>query len=103
MDTAGEGLENAENLLVYLTMKSKVTYIAYSASDALEMASQTNDHSDLIEYTYIPAFNTTTWNASDELLAASESGFLGTQDVIFCDMLSSKVFGAVDETLQSAE
>jgi len=57
MDTSGEGLENAENLLIYLTMKTKVTYIGWSESEPLKKASETNDYSDLIEYTYIPGYD----------------------------------------------
>lgn len=64
--------------------KINITYVAYSPSDALELASQTNQYSKSIEYTYIPAYNSTTYGASDELLAAGMSGFLKTQDVVFC-------------------
>ncbi|HJH30852.1 MAG TPA: hypothetical protein C5S50_01355 [Methanosarcinaceae archaeon] len=69
--------------------KINMIYIAYSPSAALELASQINPYSGDIEYTYIPAYNTTTWGASDELLSAAQSGMLGEQDVIFCDMFSS--------------
>ncbi|MDD4524092.1 MAG: hypothetical protein PHW84_14895, partial [Methanosarcina sp.] len=37
--------------------KINITYIAYSPSDALELASKTNQYSKSIEYTYIPAYN----------------------------------------------
>jgi cobaltochelatase CobN len=101
MDTSGEGLENAENLLVYLTMKSKITYIAYSESDALEMASETNDYSDLIEYTFIGYYDS---GLSSELMAAAESGFLGTQDVILCKDLYNAVTdnSTVNDSLKAA-
>ncbi|WP_370574528.1 cobaltochelatase subunit CobN [Methanomethylovorans sp.] len=82
-----------------------VTCIAYTPSDALQSASQTNVYSEFIQYTYIPAYNAS-YYASDELLSAVESGFLATQDVIFCDMVGSKVYnsdnGAVNSTLQAA-
>ena len=80
-------LENAENLLIYLTMNTKVTYISYAPSDILGDASQTNVYSDFIEYTAIPLYNLSTYGPSDELLAAVESGFLETQNVILCQGL----------------
>ena len=46
-------LENAEALLVYLTMAQKITYISYKPNSLLEEASQTNAYSDLIDYTFI--------------------------------------------------
>ncbi len=85
--------------------KINITYIAYTPSDALQSASQTNVYSAYIDFTYIPAYNAS-YSASDELLSAVGSGFLGTQDVIFCDMVGSKVYnsnnGAVNATLQAA-
>jgi len=59
--------------------KINITYVAWQPGDALELASQTNPYSGFIEYTYIPAFNDT-YYASDELLAAVDSGFLETQE-----------------------
>ncbi len=85
--------------------KINITYIAYTSSDALQYASLTNVYSAYIDFTYIPAYNAS-YSASDELLSAVGSGFLGTQDVIFCDMVGSKVYnsnnGAVNATLQAA-
>ncbi|MDG6243563.1 MAG: cobaltochelatase subunit CobN [Methanolobus sp.] len=81
--------------------KIKITYVAYTASDALEMASQTCVYSDLIEFTYIPGYNTTSWGASDELLDADQSRLLGEQDILFCDMLSSGVYTEVNESFKS--
>ncbi|MCM1988094.1 hypothetical protein KDK67_14150, partial [Methanococcoides seepicolus] len=53
---------------------TKITYIAYSdaysENEALEIASQTNDYSDLIEYTFI-AYANSTYGASEQLLAAA--------------------------------
>ncbi|TQD29550.1 cobaltochelatase subunit CobN [Methanolobus vulcani] len=83
MSTEVKGLENAEDLLVSLTMDSKITYIAYSESEALELASETNSHSDLIEYNYIGFYNATSKTLSDEIIDAAETGYLSTQDVIF--------------------
>ncbi|APH39365.1 protoporphyrin IX magnesium chelatase [Methanohalophilus halophilus] len=101
MGTEGEGLENAENLLTYLTMKSKVTYISYSANDALQTASETNDHSDLIEYTFIDYSDS---GISQEMINASESGFLETQDVIVCQGIYDAFTDntTVNATLKSA-
>lgn len=82
--------------------KINITYIAYSPSDALELASKTNQYSKSIEYTYIPAYNSTTYGASDELLAAGKSGFLKTQDVIFCQMLGKSVYESMDESFKAA-
>ncbi|WP_135610979.1 cobaltochelatase subunit CobN [Methanococcoides sp. AM1] len=101
MDTSGEGLENAENLLTYLTLKSKITYISYGPNEALDMASQTNDYSDLIEYTFIDFSDS---GLSADMVAAAESGFLETQDVILCQGLYGIVFenSTVNESLQAA-
>lgn len=82
--------------------KINVTYIAFSPSDALELASQKNLYNEFIEYTYIPAYNFTTHRASDELLAAGKSGFLETQDVIFCQMLDKSVYASMDENFKAA-
>ena len=46
MGTTEEGIENAENLLIYLAMKTKVSYIGYSENEALELASQSNAYND---------------------------------------------------------
>ncbi|MDP2217701.1 MAG: cobaltochelatase subunit CobN [Methanolobus sp.] len=96
-------------LLVSLTgvaaadeQKIKILYVAYSPNNALEMASQTCVYSDLIEYAYIPGYNTTTWGASDELLAAAQSGLLLDQDIIFCDMLSSNVYTETNDSFHQA-
>lgn len=82
--------------------KINITYIAFSPSDALELASQKNPCSEFIEYTYIPAYNSTTYEASDELLAAGKSGFLKTQDVIFCQMLGKSVYVSMNESFKAA-
>ena len=95
LGTEGEGLESAENLLLYLTMKNKVTYISYTPNEALEMASETNDYSNLIEYTFINYYNATSNGISDEILEAAETGFLETQDVIVCDHIGSTILGSV--------
>jgi cobaltochelatase CobN len=101
MGTEGEGLENAENLLVYLTMNTKITYIGYSESDAIKLASQTNDYSDLIEYTFIGYSDS---GISSTLIAAAETGFLEKQDVIFCQKFYSPVTGnaTVNNSLKAA-
>ncbi len=105
IDTTEEGIENAENLLMYLAMRTRITYIAYSdaysENEAMQIASQSNDHSDLIEYTFIE-YGNSTFGASPELLAAAESGFLGTQDIIFCDMMGSKTFNAYNGTINES-
>jgi cobaltochelatase CobN len=82
--------------------KINITYIAHSPSDALELASQKNPYSEFIEYTYISAYNSTTYGASDELLAAGKSGFLKTQDVVFCQMLGKTVYESMDEIFKTA-
>lgn len=79
-----------------------ITYISYSESDALELASQTNPYSGSIKYTWIPAFNSSTYAASDELLAAGESGFFKTQDVVLCDMLWEPVYTPMNESFRAA-
>jgi len=81
--------------------KINITYIAYSPNAAFDLASNTNKYGDSIKYTYIPAYNTTTWGASDELLEAARSGLLGQQDIIFCDMLSSGVYGEINDTFST--
>ncbi|WP_135607266.1 hypothetical protein, partial [Methanococcoides methylutens] len=85
---------------------TKVTYISYVPNDALEMASETNDYSDLIEYNYINYYNSSADDGiSDDLREAAESGFLETQDVIFCDYLGSTILNAtsISESLISAQ
>jgi cobaltochelatase CobN len=104
MGTEGEGLENAENLLVHLTMNTKIAYIGYTESDAIKLASQTNDYSNLIEYTFIPYYDSDTKAITQELIDAAESGFLEKQDVIFCQKFYSKVTNnvTVNESLKAA-
>jgi len=82
--------------------KINVTYISFSPSDALELASQKNLYNEFIEYTYIPAYNFTTYGASDELLAAGKNGFLETQDVILCQMLDKSVYASMDKSFKAA-
>jgi cobaltochelatase CobN len=108
--------KNAENLLIYLAKEYgnhpeitdkwvtiKVMYVAWTPSDALATASQTNPYSQNIEYTYIASYNTTTWaGPSDDLLAAGMGGLLGQQDVIFCDMLAGSIFEPMDQWFRSA-
>ncbi|WP_319506858.1 cobaltochelatase subunit CobN [uncultured Methanolobus sp.] len=105
IDTSEEGIENAENLLMYLTMRTKITYIAYSdaysENEALELASQSCDKSDMIEYNFIE-YGNSTFGASEELRMSAESGFLGTQDVIFCDMMGDKAFNAYNATINDS-
>ncbi|WP_319506856.1 cobaltochelatase subunit CobN [uncultured Methanolobus sp.] len=110
--------QNAQSLLEYLATeygnreeitdtwdnKIKVMYIAWTPSQALELASQNNMHNDEIEYTYIPSYNTTTWaGPSDELLEIADSGLLDEQDVIFCDMLSANIYDPLNDSLISAK
>jgi len=82
--------------------KINITYISLSQSDALELASQTNPYSGSISYTWIPAFNSSTSGASDELLAAGESGFFETQDVILCDMFWEPVYTPMNDYFKAA-
>jgi cobaltochelatase CobN len=82
--------------------KINITYISLSQSDALELASQTNPYSGSIGYTWISAFNSSTYGASDELLAAGESGFFNTQDIVLCDMLWEPVYTPMNESFRSA-
>ena len=79
-----------------------ITYVSLSQSDALELASQTNQYSESIKYTWISAFNASTYAASDELLAAGESGFFETQDVVLCDMLWEPVYTPMNESFKAA-
>nr|WP_321420603.1 cobaltochelatase subunit CobN [uncultured Methanomethylovorans sp.] len=85
--------------------KINITYVAYAPSDAMEQASQTNQYSGFIDYTYINAYNAS-YYASDDLLAAAESGFLEKQDVILFDMVGSNVYKTksdiIDNTLKAA-
>ncbi|MEZ5335465.1 MAG: cobaltochelatase subunit CobN [Methanolobus sp.] len=112
--------ENAQKFLEYLATeyggkgditdlwtetkeKIKILYIAWAPGEALEQASINGSHSDEIEYTYLPSYNTTTWaGPSDELIDAAESGLLNEQDVIFCDMLSASIYEPLDESLSAA-
>ncbi|NYT18821.1 MAG: cobaltochelatase subunit CobN [Methanosarcinales archaeon] len=101
MSISGEEVENAENLLIYLTMHKKITYISYSSSDVLDTASQTNAYSDLIEYTFIDYTNS---GLTPELISAAESGFFETQDVIFCKGIYDVFTGntTVNDSLKAA-
>jgi len=83
---------------------TNITYISYAPNEALEKASETNDHSDLINYTFINYYNATSKGISDELLQAAETGFLETQDVIVCDYIGSTILAdpVINETLISA-
>ncbi|MFY1111323.1 MAG: cobaltochelatase subunit CobN [Methanosarcinaceae archaeon] len=96
-----EGTKNAENLLIHLSREYgghpeitdswpmiNITYVAYDPSAALAKASKTNPYAEFVSFTYLPSYNKTDFNISDELVAASESGFLSRQDVIFCDMIT---------------
>ena len=60
----------------------------------------------LLKYTFIPYYNKTN-GASAELLAASESGFLETQDIIFCNMVGGSVYtaynGSINDSLVHAQ
>ena len=71
---------------------------------AIKLASQTNDYSDLIEYTFIPYYDSDTKAITQELIDAAESGFLEKQDVIFCQKFYSKVTNnvTVNESLKAA-
>ena len=89
MGTKGDGLENAENLLIYLTMNTKITYVCYNESEAIRMASQTNTYSDLIEYTFIPCYDDS--GISQEFLEAAQDGSLEKDDVIFCQKFNSSI------------
>jgi len=82
----------------------KITYISYTPNEALEMASETNDYSNLIEYTFINYYNATSNGISDEILEAAETGFLETQDVIVCDHIGSTILNdlVINETMRNA-
>ena len=110
--------ESAQGLLEYLATeygnreeitdswnnRIKIMYIAWTPSPALEMASQNNIHSDELEYTYVPSYNTTTWaGPSDELLEVADSGLLDEQDVIFFDMVTASIFDPLNESLMRAK
>ncbi|WP_440946045.1 cobaltochelatase subunit CobN [Methanosarcina sp. T3] len=82
--------------------KINITYISLSQSDALELASQTNPYRGSIGYTWISAFNSSTYGASDELLAAGENGFFETQDVVLCDMFWEPVYTPMNESFKAA-
>nr|WP_321497859.1 hypothetical protein [uncultured Methanolobus sp.] len=77
-------LENAEDLLVYLTMAQKITYISYKPNTLLEEASLTNAYGDLIDYTFINYYDYGVGGTSPDIINAAESGFFDTQDVILC-------------------
>lgn len=79
-----------------------ITYVAYLPSDALELASQKSPCSEFVNYTYIPAYNSTTYAASDELLEVGKSGFFETQDVVLCDMLWEPVYTPMNESFKAA-
>ncbi|MEL4305763.1 cobaltochelatase subunit CobN [Methanococcoides sp. LMO-2] len=110
MGTEGEGLGNAEDLLICLAKDYgndptitrlltplRITYVYYQESDALETAKLTNDHSQFIEYNAIPAYNAT-WYASDQLVEAADNGLLASQDVILFEMVGSKVYNTTSDT-----
>uniref|UniRef100_A9A729 Cobaltochelatase n=1 Tax=Methanococcus maripaludis (strain C6 / ATCC BAA-1332) TaxID=444158 RepID=A9A729_METM6 len=82
--------------------KINILYVAYSPVEAIEMATQTSVYSEFINYSYIMGYNTSNWGASDELLDAAQNGILENQDIIFCDMLSTKVYGGVNDSLKAA-
>ncbi|WP_445474040.1 cobaltochelatase subunit CobN [Methanococcoides methylutens] len=94
------GIKSAENLLIYLArdygnspfvtdnwLMVNITYVAYDPSAPLTEASKTNPYAEFVSFTYLPSYNKTDFNISDELVTASESGFLSQQDIIFCDMI----------------
>ncbi|NPE29900.1 cobaltochelatase subunit CobN [Methanococcoides sp. SA1] len=113
MGTDENGVENAEKLLSHISIEYGnqhditddwmvlITYIAYSPSAALDLGSQSNIHHDDILYSYIPAYNTTSWGPSDELLEASQNGQLARQDILFCDMFSSGIFDPMNDTFSA--
>jgi cobaltochelatase CobN len=100
-------------LLVALTnvvsadeQKINITYIGYTPSEALQLASSSNPYSDYVEYTCIEAYNyTNTSLASDTLKACADSDFLSTQDVIICYMIGSKIYGTsnLTDALENAD
>ncbi len=70
------------------------------------MASETNDYSDLIEYTFINYYNSSADDGiSDNLREAAENDFLEIHDVIFCDYLGSTILNApaINESMRSAQ
>jgi cobaltochelatase CobN len=98
MESSGNGLKSAENLLLHLSRnygnhpeitdkwpQLNFTYVYYTHNKPIEQASLTNPYAEFINFTYIPSYGQN--GMSDELSNASDSGFLSTQDVIFCDMI----------------
>ncbi len=96
------GIKSSENLLMYLSReygnhpeitdewpKINFTYVYYdqqtSPTPAIELASMTNPYAEFINYSFILSYGS--GGPSEELLQASDSGFLSQQDVIFCDMI----------------
>ncbi|WP_220127162.1 hypothetical protein, partial [Methanococcus maripaludis] len=56
--------------------KVRVTYICYTPNEALELASESNDYRDLIEYTFIDYLTADYSALTSDVLNATESGFL---------------------------
>jgi len=83
--------------------KINITYIAYKPSDALEIASQTNPYSDLIDYTYINYYDSSKDPCvNDDVIEAAQNGFFETQDVVFCSMVSGDAYKLINDSLKSA-
>ncbi len=80
--------------------KINITYISFAPHASLEEASVNGSIANDISYTFIQGYGTS--GPSDELLNTSENGFLETQDVIFCYMLSSSVYEPLEEYFESA-
>ncbi len=103
--TSGDKMKNNMKLLLVLSMmllfasagtaladeKINITFVYYQESAALSLAATTNDYSQYMNYTAIPAFNSS-WYASESLLNAVDSGFLETQDIILFEMVGQKVY-----------
>ncbi|WP_255335941.1 cobaltochelatase subunit CobN [Methanosarcina sp. KYL-1] len=107
-------LRNAEKLLVHLARDYascpeitdawptiNITYIGFP-NEGLDTASLTNQYSEFISYSFLPAYDSSFEDASPELLAARDSGFLESQDVIICDMFSDGIYSKVDGVFSNA-
>jgi len=90
-------------LLVFLPVSAvsaaenqvNVMYLGYGENPFLKIASGTNQFNDSIIFTNLDAYGS-------GLQEAADSGLIGEQDVVLCDMLSPSTYDPIADALQSA-
>ncbi|MDW7731773.1 MAG: cobaltochelatase subunit CobN [Methanolobus sp.] len=93
-------LASATTIVSADEQKINITYISFAPHASLGEASVNGSVANDITYTFIQGYGLS--GPSDELLNASENGFLNTQDVIFCYMLNSAVYEPLEEYFEEA-